>query len=93
MTYARDAKRKRKQKAVPDDVKVRKRRQDENDARSEGDAVDVFLPRRSLQVQTGETRYEFSHAIRNENLLAARRVSVTFRESATPAARRKAHEY
>lgn len=91
MTYARDAK--RKQKAVPDDVKLRKRREDENDARSEGDAVDVFLPRRSLQVQTGETRYEFSHAIRNENLLAARRVSVTFRESATPAARRKAHEY
>ena len=93
MTYARDAK--RKQKAVPDDVKLRKRREDENknDARSEGDAVDVFLPRRSLQVQTGETRYDFSHAIRNENLLAARRVSVTFRESATPAARRKAHEY
>ena len=52
-------------------------------------AVDVFLPRRSLQVQSGSTRYDFSHAIRNENLLTDRRVSVTFRESAPPATRIK----
>jgi len=89
MTYARDAKRKQKatRTILPDVLS----RQDEDETRSEETAVDVFLPRRSLQVQTGETRYDFSHAIRNENLLADRRVSVTFRESAPPAARRKAH--
>ena len=89
MTYARDAKRKQKatRTILPDVLS----REDENETRSEETAVDVFLPRRSLQVQTGETRYDFSHAIRNENLLADRRVSVTFRESAPPAARRKAH--
>jgi len=88
MTYARDAKRKQKatRTSLPDVLS----REDENETRSEETAVDVFLPRRSLQVQTGETRYDFSHAIRNENLLADRRVSVTFRESAPPAARRKA---
>jgi len=89
MTYARDAKRKQKatRTILPDVLS----REDENETRSEETAVDVFLPRRSLQLQTGETRYDFSHAIRNENLLADRRVSVTFRESAPPAARRKAH--
>jgi len=89
MTYARDAKRKQKatRTSLPDVLS----REDENETRSEETAVDVFLPRRSLQLQTGETRYDFSHAIRNENLLADRRVSVTFRESAPPAARRKAH--
>ena len=89
MTYARDAKRKQKatRTSLPDVLS----RENENETRSEETAVDVFLPRRSLQVQTGETRYDFSHAIRNENLLADRRVSVTFRESAPPAARRKAH--
>ena len=59
-----------------------------NRSRDRG-AVDVFLPRRSLQIQSGSTRYDFSHAIRNENLLADRRVSVTFRESAAPATRTK----
>ena len=52
-------------------------------------ATDAFLPRRSLQIQSGSTRYDFSHAIRNENLLTDRRVSVTFRESAAPATRTK----
>ena len=52
-------------------------------------AVDVFLPRRSLQVQSGSTRYDFSHAIRNDNLLTDRRGSVTFRDSAPPATRIK----
>ena len=89
MTYARDAKRKQKatRTILPDVLS----REDENlFTPSEETLVDVFLPRRSLQLQTGETRYDFSHAIRNENLLADRRVSVTFRESAPPAARRKA---
>jgi len=43
--------------------------------------VDVFLPRRSLQIQSGETRYDYMHSISNSNLHANRRVSVTFRES------------
>ena len=43
--------------------------------------VDVFLPRRSLQIQSGSTRYDYMHSISNENLHDPRRVSVTFRES------------
>mmetsp|Transcript_12820 Transcript_12820/g.32898 ORF Transcript_12820/g.32898 Transcript_12820/m.32898 type:complete len:585 (+) Transcript_12820:292-2046(+) len=42
--------------------------------------VDVRLPRRSLQVQAGGVRYEYQHSISNANLLAERRVSITFRE-------------
>lgn len=49
--------------------------------------VDVFLPRRSLQVQSGPTRYNFAHSIRNENLRGPRRVSITFRRSRTPTTR------
>ena len=43
--------------------------------------VDVYLPRRSLQIQSGSTRYDYMHSIANENLHGGRRVSVTFRES------------
>ena len=43
--------------------------------------VDVYLPRRSLQIQSGSTRYDYMHSIANENLHGSRRVSVTFRES------------
>jgi len=43
--------------------------------------VDVYLPRRSLQIQSGQTRYDYMHSIANENLHGNRRVSVTFRES------------
>jgi hypothetical protein len=46
--------------------------------------VDVYLPRRSLQVQSGHTRYNFAHSIENKNLHHPRRVSITFRESSTP---------
>ena len=44
------------------------------------DKVNVILPRRSLQVQTGSVRYDWKHSISNENLLSERRVSITFRE-------------
>ena len=50
-------------------------------------SVDVYLPRRSLQVQSGQTRYNFAHSIKNENLHHPRRVSITFRESATPSSK------
>jgi len=43
--------------------------------------VRVHLPRRSLQIQSGSTRYDYQHSIANEDLLGERRVSVTFRES------------
>lgn len=46
--------------------------------------VDVYLPRRSLQIQSGATRYNFAHSIRNKNLHHPRRVSITFRESSAP---------
>lgn len=41
----------------------------------------ILLPRRTLQVITGKARYEYSHGIRNQDLLSERRVSVTLRES------------
>ena len=41
--------------------------------------VDVLLPRRSLQVQTGDVRYAWKHSISNANLFGERRVSITFR--------------
>ena len=41
----------------------------------------VLLPRRTLQVLTGNARYDYSHGIRNQDLLDDRRVSVTMRES------------
>lgn len=46
--------------------------------------VDVYLPRRSLQIQSGATRYNFAHSIENKNLHHPRRVSITFRESSAP---------
>ena len=44
-------------------------------------AHDVRLPRRCLQVQSGQSRYDYSHGIPNANLLTDRRVSITFRSS------------
>lgn len=41
----------------------------------------VLLKRRCLQILTGKARYDFSHGIANQDLLADRRVSVTMRES------------
>ena len=52
-----------------------------SDAPAQDGAIKVHLPRRCLQVQSGKARYEFSHAIRNEDLEEPRRVSITFRES------------
>ena len=41
----------------------------------------VPLPRRSIQIQTGTTRYDYMHGIRNEDLPPPpdTRVSITFR--------------
>ena len=44
----------------------------------------VLLPRRGLQVQTGEVRYSYRHGISNADLLDARRVSITFRSNKDP---------
>ena len=41
----------------------------------------VLLKRRTLQVLTGSARYDYTHGIRNEDLLSDRRISVTMRES------------
>eukprot|EP00249_Psilotum_nudum_P005933 c19334_g1_i1 orf=204-1418(+) len=41
----------------------------------------VFLKRQSLQVLTGESRYNFTHSIQNQDLLGPRRVSLTFRQT------------
>eukprot|EP00850_Spirogloea_muscicola_P002419 SM000009S23548 [mRNA] locus=s9:596862:599219:- [translate_table: standard] len=45
------------------------------------DHFKVLLKPRSLQIVAGESRYSFTHAILNGDLLAERRVSLTFRES------------
>ena len=41
----------------------------------------VLLKRKCLQVLTGKARYDYSHGIRNADLLSDRRVSLTMRES------------
>ena len=41
----------------------------------------ILLKRRMLQVLTGRARYDYSHGIKNEDLLSERRISVTMRES------------
>lgn len=41
----------------------------------------VLLKRRTLQILTGAARYDYSHGIEHSDLLSARRVSVTMRES------------
>jgi alkylated DNA repair dioxygenase AlkB len=41
----------------------------------------VYLPRRCLQIITGNARYDFSHGIQNSDLISERRVSVTMRET------------
>jgi 2OG-Fe(II) oxygenase superfamily len=49
--------------------------------RAEGTPTGVLLPRRSLQIMTGDWRYKYYHSIPNENLLGERRVSITFRRT------------
>jgi len=41
----------------------------------------VLLKRRTLQIMTGKSRYEYTHAIDNLDLLSDRRISITMRES------------
>ncbi len=43
--------------------------------------VRVHLPRRCVQVQSGEARYQWTHAIAADDLEEPRRVSLTLRES------------
>jgi len=46
-----------------------------------GDVVKVLLKRRTLQILTGDARYNFSHGIKNEDLMSSSRISITMRES------------
>ena len=39
------------------------------------------LRRRSVQVQSGEVRYRYTHAIENRGLLSDRRISIAFRQN------------
>lgn len=58
-------------------------------------AVRVVLPRRCVQVQSGDSRYGYTHAIGNGDLQGPKRVSITFRESpvtqAAPVAGRRGY--
>ena len=47
----------------------------------DGRSVAVELPRRSLQLVTREARYDWKHSIKNRDLEADRRSSITFRET------------
>ena len=51
------------------------------DKGKKGDEVKVLLKRRTLQVLTGEARYNYTHGIRNEDILGDERISITMRES------------
>ena len=46
------------------------------------DSVDVHLPRRALQVQSGASRFDYKHSIANGGLAHEQRVSLNFRQSA-----------
>lgn len=45
------------------------------------DPVKVLLKRRTLQILTGKARYDYSHGIECDDILSARRISLTMRES------------
>jgi alkylated DNA repair dioxygenase AlkB len=45
------------------------------------DVYHVFLPRRTLQILTGRSRYDYKHGIQNSDLCSERRVSITLRET------------
>jgi len=45
------------------------------------DEKKVLLKRRTLQILTGSSRYDYSHGIKNSDILSDRRVSITIRES------------
>lgn len=42
----------------------------------------VQLPRRALQIQSGNVRYNFRHSIDASDILSPRRMSITFRQNA-----------
>ena len=52
----------------------------QNDRREAEPPHRVVLARRSLQIQTGYVRFNYRHAIVNEDLKGERRVSITFRK-------------
>ena len=54
-------------------------------SQTEQRTVRVRLPRRCLQIVSGEARYYFKHSIDKEDVLGSRRVSVTFRMSGSKA--------
>eukprot|EP00930_Biecheleria_cincta_P030229 TRINITY_DN20944_c0_g1_i1.p1 TRINITY_DN20944_c0_g1~~TRINITY_DN20944_c0_g1_i1.p1 ORF type:complete len:356 (+),score=41.46 TRINITY_DN20944_c0_g1_i1:51-1118(+) len=44
----------------------------------------ITLPRRSLEVRSGNVRYNFQHSIAANDVLSERRVSITFRQNICP---------
>lgn len=47
----------------------------------ESKKFEVLLPRRSLQIMSGDSRYYWKHAVLTENLLGDRRISITMRQT------------
>eukprot|EP00892_Ulva_mutabilis_P000853 jgi/Ulvmu1/10769/UM069_0003.1 len=56
-------------------------RQGDSACKRDSDHHRVQLPARCLQVLSGPARYSYSHGIAAEDIFAARRVSITFRQS------------
>jgi alkylated DNA repair dioxygenase AlkB len=52
----------------------------QHDRRPDEPPHKVVLPRRSLQLQTGNVRFNYRHGIANDALLGPRRISITFRK-------------
>ena len=74
MTYQLDSQKKKPQRS-PSTM-------DGSAARAEtSEAVHrMFLPRRSIQIQTGKVRFDYQHGIANDDIGGTRRVSITFRK-------------
>ena len=53
----------------------------ENPKKGQGHAVRVPLAQRSLQVVSGKARYDYTHAIANQDLHGPVRISLTFRKA------------
>jgi alkylated DNA repair dioxygenase AlkB len=47
----------------------------------DGSKVEVFLPKNTLQLVSGKSRFDFKHSISSTGVLGARRVSVTWRQA------------
>ena len=51
------------------------------DSDTVNDVVTVYLPRKCLQLVTGDARYKYKHRINAEDVLDEKRISITWRQA------------